>query len=122
MNDLIHKQEAINAVIDVCRNYTPTQCTVHPHIDCIVEALEMLPTRGDDGWVPCSERLPDVYGTYLVSYRTESEPDLASFDPDSTGEHAGEWCSCDANGFYWVINKGLEVVAWMELPHVYRKE
>jgi len=74
-------------------------------------------------WIPCSKRLPEQYGNYLVSYRTDDfESDIGTFDPDRINSDTGEWSACDANGFYWVASKGLEVIAWMPLPEPYRED
>ena len=73
------------------------------------------------GWIPVSERLPDKYGAYIVTYKTD-ETDIATFDPDRLNKYNGAWSACDANGFYWLKNKGLEVIAWMPRPEPYREE
>lgn len=74
-------------------------------------------------WVPVTERLPEQYGNYLVSYRTDDfESDIGTFDPDRINSDTGEWSACDADGFYWVASKGLEVIAWMPLPQPYTEE
>ncbi len=66
-------------------------------------------------WIPCSERLPEEYGNYLVSIRGE-EPDIGTINPkDERG-----WSLCDATGFYWASEKKLDVIAWMPLPESYR--
>lgn len=66
------------------------------------------------GWIPCSERLPDQYGNYLISIDRE-EPDIGTINPnDPRG-----WSLCDANGFYWASDKALNITAWMPLPEPY---
>ena len=40
--DCISRQEAIDAVIDLCRHYTPTKSVNHPHVDFVIEALQEL--------------------------------------------------------------------------------
>lgn len=79
----------------------------------------MSKLRREQQWIPCSMRLPEDYGNYLVTYKTDDiEPDIATYDPD----RVGVWSACDADGFYWVASKGLEVVAWMPLPNAYIEE
>ncbi len=68
-------------------------------------------------WIPCSERLPEEYGNYLVSIRGE-EPDIGTINP----EDERGWSLCDATGFYWAREKKLDVLAWMPLPEPFKKE
>ena len=68
-------------------------------------------------WIPCSERLPEGYGNYLVSIKGE-EPDIGTINPkDERG-----WSLCDATGFYWASEKKLGVIAWMPLPEPYKED
>lgn len=43
-DDCISRQEAIDAVIDLCKYYTPTKSVNHPHMDFVIEALQDLPS------------------------------------------------------------------------------
>ena len=73
--------------------------------------INMQPTiEPEQKWIPCSERLPEKYGNYLIT-TGEGEVDLGSYDPD----RPGSWSACDAKGFHWV----RDVVAWMPLPEPY---
>lgn len=71
------------------------------------DALENAPTiEPEPKWIPCSERLPEQYGNYFVSI-SEEEPDIGTINPyDKRG-----WSLCDANGFFWASDRGLNVVA-----------
>lgn len=73
------------------------------------------PERKTGEWIPCSERLPERYGNYLVSIEGK-EPDIGSINPNNPRG----WTLCDANGFYWANDKMLNVTAWMPLPEPYK--
>ena len=108
MSDLISRQAAIDAIE---RNSCNTQRAI--------DAVNALPSaQPEQRWIPCSERLPEEYGNYLISISIDGgEPDIGTINPnDPRG-----WSLCDANGFYWVASKGLEVIAWMPLPEPYRE-
>ena len=81
------------------------------------EAIRAWNRRTDQRWIPCDERLPDQYGNYLISYKTDDEIDIGTIDPKDK-----RWSACDANGFYWVDNKGLDVTAWMPMLEPYMEE
>ena len=66
----------------------------------------------NDGWIPCSERLPEEYGNYLITTYDE-DVDIGTIDP----KKKNVWSACDADGFYWL----KEVIAWMSLPEPYKK-
>lgn len=71
----------------------------HEAMKVAIEALEK------QRWIPCSERLPDVEGAYLVIKETESgirPVSLSIFLSDNT--FAGS----------------MKVVAWMPLPEPYK--
>ena len=88
----------------------------------VTRLLSLSPAQPEQRWIPCSKRLPEQYGNYLVSYRTDDfESDIGTFDPDRINSDTGKWSACDANGFYWVASKGLEVIAWMPLPKPYKE-
>ena len=64
-------------------------------------------------WTPCSERLPEEYGNYLIT-TSDGDVDIGSIDPNKKSG----WSACDADGFYWLRN----VIAWMPLPGGYKGE
>ena len=74
-------------------------------------------------WIPCSERLPEKNGRYLVTLHIYGELDfkvdetvvriIPFFDKWRTPTHIPEW-----------INEALtqEVLAWIPLPEPYKNE
>ena len=56
-----------------------------------------------DKWIPCSERLPEEYGEYLVSVIYDNEPYVTTDDYYSYGWD--DW--------------GQEVIAWKNKPKAY---
>lgn len=59
-------------------------------------------------WIPCSERLPDKDGIYLVTHRTFGKLEV-TWNIFYGGEHAS-----------WLWND--EIIAWMPLPEPYKGE
>ena len=71
--DCISRQEAIDAVIDLCRHYTPTKSVNHPHVDFVIEALQKLPSvtqKENTGyWIDDADKIDAQFGrhTYKCS-------------------------------------------------------
>ena len=63
-------------------------------------------------WIPCSERLPDKEGNYLVSGKWAS------------GKLAVDSCEykIDYDGGYFRASHSFDVLAWMPLPEPYKRE
>lgn len=114
-----------DALIEDCKKYRDTlvperDAREFARIGWLIGILNEQPTIEPQKWIPCSERLPESFGNYLVSYRTDNdEPDIGVFDPKRIDADTGAWTACDANGWYWVASKGLEVTAWQPLPEPY---
>lgn len=107
-SDLISRQ----AVIDLWERYHPYIAVKANEFDRELRRLQSA--QPEPQWIPCSERLPEQYGNYFVSI-SEEEPDIGTINPyDKRG-----WSLCDANGFFWASDRGLNVVAWMPLPEPY---
>ena len=88
-------------------------CVIDAMTDWAIRQIKAMPTIG--GWVPCSERLPDACGKYLVTMK---------WNDDSGDEHItikttwyGEW-----DGIGWGWAEIFDIVAWMPLPEPYSIE
>ena len=97
-------------------------------IDCAAEhrqlaewLKELKKYRKKNGWIPCSDRLPDPIGCkrYIVT--------MAHFDPRYTGRDV-TFSDYDARfdeiAPFWdvEVSGGSRVVAWKPLPEPYRGE
>ena len=72
-----------------------------------IDVSELLGEQGNDGWIPCSERLPNEADYYLVT----KEDDIAySIDIALWDDY--HWSN---NGFH----KADKVIAWQPLPEYY---
>ena len=117
MSDLIDRQTAIDAVNKLVEWYKEKWHESRPTSESVIDVLNDLPSAQSQ-WIPCSERLPEKYGNYLISIHGEDEPDIGTINPnDKRG-----WSLCDANGFHWASDKKLIVTAWMPLQKPYRAE
>ena len=65
-------------------------------------------------WIPCSERLPEEKGRYLVCYT------LGGIDRDirTATFYPGGWLEWDVDGTAGIAH----VFAWMPLPEAYEEE
>ena len=86
------------------------------------EIIEIIKHQPKAEWIPCSERLPEENGCYLVAWKTIPMIDrtqshfyeIVEFDPDDEAL----WISSIEQA------KGLEyeIIAWRPLPEPYREE
>ena len=108
MSDLIDRK----AAIDLWERYRPYIAVKASEYDTELKSLPSA--QPEQRWIPCSERLPEQFGNYLISI-DGGEPDIGTINPnDPRG-----WSLCDANGFYWANNRALNIIAWMPLPEPY---
>ena len=103
MDDLISRQAAIDAVIKRDAN-----CGIDS-----AEVLKDLPSAQQ--WIPCSERLPEENGQYLITVKYEHVDDYE----DIYSEH-GEWVDGKWDMFlFGHCGKVENIIAWMPLPSPY---
>lgn len=92
--------------------YMQKACECAEYHEYIAAYLEELKTRrAADKWISVKDRLPDEYGNYLV-FTSDNDIDIGTFNP----QFEDSWSMCDANGFYWVRQKGIEITCWKPLP------
>ena len=107
------------------KNWCASECRKKPNCeeDCAVyDAVMNAPTiEAESHWIPCSERLPEENGTYLVyapDYRGGSSRGKEWHDGIMFAIFkAGKWSI--EHGYYSRPNC---VIAWMPLPKPYGAE
>ena len=85
------------------------------HEYCVsVYAIDTMPTiepdRPHGEWIPCSERLPDESGKYMVCWCGDWGVDICIAEYSKSGK-------------YWLHREGCEIRginAWMPLPEPYK--
>ena len=132
MDDLISRQAAIDAFLTELtererKNLLHTWSTVEVKY-FVVDMLEKLPSaQPEQRWIPCSERLPEEYGEFLVTMTEKAKAKDLGFDIDETYIRKMRY---NSNGWQlprhipsW-INEAVkdEVLAWMPLPEPYGEE
>ena len=78
----------------------------------LVEFLSKLPH-----WIPCSERLPEESGVYIVT-----EKEYSVDDRENTGRFNLITEQVEFEDGKWRRASFYEVIAWMPLPEPYRAE
>lgn len=80
-----------------------------------------------DKWIPVSERLPEEYGEYLITWTTSQSkrPFIGISEGEETLEYDHEH---NRFKFKWLLDDyikvypNVEVIAWMPLPEPYKAE
>lgn len=101
MNDLISRQAAIDSFWKLDIEMRPSA------IDAITGILEQLPSA--QHWTPCSERLPEEKGRYLITTKR-----FGDFVVDWNIFMIGTKIIQEG----WLYNG--DVIAWMPMPEPYR--
>lgn len=111
--DCISRQAAIDALCKVCANGDDyLRCRdrdIKSRWCDTITALRGLPSaQPEQRWIPCSERLPEEYGDYLVT-------------KESTGWNLETYRTIDIAYFDTGWHKADMVLAWMPLPEPYKE-
>lgn len=124
-------REIINALPPV----TPVACIAKVKLrkediqELVDEKMEeIVVERKEEKWIPCSERLPEEDGDYLLWGKIDEDEDEYTFigSYDSGCEEFGIWqeqfdrttLGCLGSDFF----EYASVIAWMPLPSPYTKE
>jgi hypothetical protein len=116
--DCISRQAAIDALADYIHNvdrvYSTGKLTHEDCMDAAHSVLDELPSAQQ--WIPCSERLPEKDGEYLVTmlYFGEKTVALDWFSHYETDDE-------DNGKPLWVYGYD-NVIAWMPLPEPWKGE
>lgn len=76
----------------------------------VKNVAEQLAEEYNNGWIPCSERLPDESGEYLTYVDYADETFIAIDEID-----------CDGIIKEWNCTPNYHVVAWQPLPKPYKE-
>ena len=90
--------------------------------------LETIEERKTGRWIPCSERLPEEYGEYRITWTTsdapskrfigDSEYEVTSVWDEERKDFKGEWLLDD----YIKAYQDVKVIAWKPLEEPYEGE
>ena len=113
------REEAASIIEDRVR---VTEYVDSSYVDCVdIEALRIAIkalAQPEQRWIPCSERLPEENGQYLITVKYVHEYDYE----DIYSEH-GEWVDGKWDMFmFGHCGKVESVTAWMPLPEPWRGE
>ena len=120
MQDLIDSQPTaydVDKVIDKIRNIPHgaiLNVALEEEIIEIVKSGYDAADKHSNGWIPCSERLPEKDGFYLTTVIFEGKSSTCRhlFDTDNS-----EWLDSDYMPF--VNDEISEIIAWKPLPEPY---
>lgn len=109
VDDLISRQAVLNATSTTLKITGKENAeTVYEYIKKLCDDIKSLPSAQQ--WIPCSERLPEDDGTYIVSGKWGS-------GKVSVGE-----CEYYKHDGYFRTAWNFDVIAWMPLPEPYKGE
>ena len=130
MNDLISRQAAIDRIAkikpeDINNENDRSFMAALIAAESLIKGLPSV--QPEQRWIPCSERLPEEYGEYQITWTTSASK--KRFIGDSEFEVTSEW---DAEHYKfkgeWLLDEHIKnypdvkVIAWMPLPEPYEGE
>lgn len=121
--------DAYNMAIEALQEEPKTKCVARIEVDT-EEVVKRIKEEYDimDGWIPCSERLPNKEELYMVTLKTVSD-DYRFIDLLYYGKPLMP--NCKVNGACWyrsdsewgdVVYDDTDILAWMPLPKPYRED
>ena len=119
MADLIDRQATIDAVSDLNAEHRVSWK------DAVMDLLDELPSaQPEQRWIPCSERLPEEYDEYRITWTTSAskkrfvggaEYEVTNEWDDKRNDFKGEWLLDDYIKAYPDVN----VIAWKPIEEPY---
>ena len=121
-SDTISRKATIDAILAVTGNSSVRELYEHVQehglsdmwsggVNAAIDIIIAVPSvQPEQQWIPCSERLPDKEGTYLVT-------------DDAGGViyiHDDGFFYCDDEKPTWLLSQNAK--AWMPLPEPYRED
>ena len=91
-------------------------------ISDVIKVIKSIEKEYNNGWIPCSERLPEDETDYLCCY------EYTEIGGTHEGEKFKDYGVFYYDGYKWIkcwetINKkNIQVVAWQPLPEPYEEE
>ena len=108
MDDLIKRQDAIDAVRKSYDEILDFYSDGHTVADSVEDIINMVPsTQPETHWILCSERNPDETGVYLVTVASNNNKVntvLFNYSKD----------------YGWTVGGCFTIVAWMPMPAPYK--
>lgn len=103
--------KANQIILDALSGEAETKCVAQIKVDT-EEIVRRIKEEYDimGGWIPCSERLPEDSGNYLIT--------VADLRLGHNGEHTVTMADFYAKAKKW--NSIVDVYAWMPLPKPYK--
>lgn len=125
--DAINRQAVDTLVDELARAISDERCCTprgRSTATIMQDILDLPPVNPQPRWIPVSERLPEKYGEYLITWTTSQSK--RPFIGISEGEVTGEY-DHEHNRFKieWILEDyikaypNVEVIAWMPLPAPY---
>lgn len=90
-------------------------------MDKVMEVVKSMPTIEVPQWTPCSERLPDKEGRYLVWAVMSFVPDHVDEPNTYQGTTIASYFE-RLTPFKWFGDHVEQVIAWQPLPEPYQAE
>ena len=109
MDDLISRQDALDALCDACTLASVKSECIFKNLESCMDHNAILDVPAiEERWIPCSERLPEDSGWYIVTKELDYDTTFVGL----------EWYD-STNGWKY---DNAKCIAWMPLLEPYKGE